>query len=252
MMNVSAALYEELNLTYEVVNGEATITYCNNKYIDTVEIPENIGVYPVTKIGDGAFEKCTLLKCVVISEKVNTIGKRAFFGCENLKDITIPESVVIIGENAFKGCDAGKKVHIRSLEAWCNISFEGVYSYYSSPRGNLYINGELITDMIIPYGITEIKDSTFCGLSGLTSVTIPDSVIKVGEYAFKGCYNLKSIELPNSITTIGRSAFGGCGITSINIPNSMTSIGDFAFENSLINDIYIYTKHGDINREICL
>ena len=51
---------------------------------------------------------------------------------------------------------------------------------------NLYLNGTLITDLVIPDGVTSIGDGAFYGCSGLTSVTIPDSVTSIGDYAFKG------------------------------------------------------------------
>ena len=66
----------------------------------------------------------------------------AFFDCGSLASINIPESVTNIGYNAFAACDSLAAVHIPSIEAWCNIKFEGNTSnplYYAK---NLYVREE--------------------------------------------------------------------------------------------------------------
>ena len=73
----------------------------------------------------------------------------------------------------------------------------------------MYLNGEEVTDLIIPKGVTTIKDYAFYGCSGLTSVTIPNSVTSIGERAFSGCSGLISVTIPNSVTSIGLYAFSG-------------------------------------------
>ena len=94
------------------------------------------------------------------------------------------------------------------------------------------MNGELVTELVIPNGVTEIKNYAFWNCSGLTSVTIGNSVTSIGWDAFYGCSGLTSVTIGNSVTSIGGSAFSRCsGLTSITIPNSVTSIGDYAFED---------------------
>jgi len=55
---------------------------------------------------------------------------------------------------------------------------------YCSSSIKLYLNNKLITDLVIPDGVTSIGQSAFYNCSGLTSVTIPNSVTSIGEYAF--------------------------------------------------------------------
>ena len=158
------------------------------------------------------------------------IGAEAFAGCIGLVSVEIPNSVIGIGNSPFYGCDSLAAVHICSLSAWCNIDFVNDFSnplYYAH---NLYLNGELVIDLIIPNEIEAIKDYTFTNCTGLASVEIPNSVTSIGGSAFYGCKGLTSVEIPNSVTSIGNSAFYGCkGLTSIEIPNSVTSIGYSAF-----------------------
>jgi hypothetical protein len=125
------------------------------------------------------------------------------------------------------------------LKAWCEIDFD-VYAnplYYAH---HLFLNGEEIRDLIIPDGVTKIKDYVFSGASDFTTVSIPNSVTSIGSEAFEGCSGLTSVTIPNSVTSIGGFAFSGCsGLTSVTIPNSVTSIGDNAFSWCGITSITI-------------
>ncbi len=162
-----------------------------------------------------------------VTYSVTTIGNYAFYDCSGLTSVTIPNSVTRIGEGAFSMCSGLTSVHISDIAAWCAISF-GDNPLYDAH--NLYLNGELVTNLVIPNSITSIGNSAFGGCSGLTSVTIPNSVTRIGEGAFGSCSGLTSIEIPNSVTTIGNYAFYDCtGLTSVTIPNSVTSIGNSAF-----------------------
>ena len=185
----------------------------------------------VTSIGSSTFSGCSGLKTLTIPNSVTSIGSDAFSGCSSLTSVTIPNSVTSIGDNAFNDCSGLKKVDISSLESWCKINFNDRDSnplYYAH---NLYLNGSLVTDLVIPNTVTSIGSLAFNGCSGLTSVTIPNSVTTIGEDAFRDCSGFTgSLNIPNSVTSIGSSAFNGCsGLTSVTIGNSVTNIGGYAF-----------------------
>ena len=186
----------------------------------------------VTSIGDYAFYGCNGLTSIVIGNNVTSIGNYAFSGCSGLTSITIPNSVTSIGNRAFWGCTGLKEVHISDIAAWCSIGFSNAYAnplYYAK---NLYLNGELVTEITIPNSVTSIEYGAFYGCSGLTSIVIGNNVTSIGDYAFYGCNGLTSIVIGNNVTSIGDYAFYGCnGLTSIVIGNNVTSIGIYAFYN---------------------
>ena len=172
---------------------------------------------------------------LIIPEGVKTIGKYVFYRCNGITSVSIPNSVTSIGGFAFDGCSSLTSVNISDIAAWCNINFPLDYDVNNNPlcyAKHLYMNGKEITDLIIPEGVTTIRNHVFEGCSGLTSVSIPNSVTEIGYYAFSGCSGLTEVKLDNSVTTIRSSAFSGCSsLTSIKIPNSITSIDYYVFSN---------------------
>ncbi|MBQ1968461.1 MAG: leucine-rich repeat domain-containing protein, partial [Flavobacteriales bacterium] len=149
----------------------------------------------------------------------------------SLTSVVIPNSVTSIGGFAFEGCSGLTAVHITDLSAWCKIKFDSWSSNPTSYAHHLYLNGEEITNLVIPDDITSIEKYAFSGCSGLTSVSIPSSVTSIGDSAFSGCSGLTSVTIPNSVTSIGDWAFRNCsGLTSVTIGNSVTSIGNYAFD----------------------
>ena len=172
-----------------------------------------------------------LITDLVIPDDVTKIKKSAFYYCYKLKSVTIPNSITSIEQDAFAECSGLTAVHISNLSAWCNIDFNNYSAnplYYAK---NLYLNGNLITDLVIPNDITEIKKLAFNHCSGLTSVEIPNNITTIESSVFSGCSELERVTIGNSVTSIGNNTFGSCKkLTCITIPNSVTSIGSGAFK----------------------
>ena len=185
--------------------------------------------------GDVIIPETVIYKSKVL--KVIGIGYRAFESCPSLTSVVIGNNVTSIGNRAFEGCLGLKSVNIKDIAAWCEIDFEykaGVNIWYSTNplyyAHNLFLNGEKVTELVIPNSVTCIREATFYHCSSLTSVKIPNNVTSIESCAFAGCSGLTSVKIPNSVTSIGGSAFENCSsLTSIEIPNSVTSIGEGAF-----------------------
>ena len=170
------------------------------------------------------------IKTVIIENGVTNIGYAAFYGFKNLTSITIPESVTKIEDGTIGyGYTNLSSIYIENLASWCICDIRD--KRFNEYRGKitLYLNGEKVTNLDIPEGVTTIRDYTFRRYGDITNVTIPSSVTSIGKYAFSGCGKLTSVTIPNSVTSIGESAFSGCALTSVTIPNSVTSIDYRAF-----------------------
>ena len=126
-------------------------------------------------------------------DTVTEISSKAFEYRIGLTSVTIPDSVLSIGDDAFSFCASLTSVHITDLAKWCGISFD---SYNSNPlyyAKNLYLNGNLVTELTIPDGVSSIGNYAFQYCTSLTSITIPDSVTSIGSSAFSGCASLDTV-----------------------------------------------------------
>ena len=88
---------------YRVENGGAVIVGFEGS-ATLVEIPATLDGYPVTKVGERAFEGNTALGAVVIPEGVLEIDWFAFYDCTSLFEVSVPASVTKIGYAVFDGC----------------------------------------------------------------------------------------------------------------------------------------------------
>ena len=152
-----------------------------------------------------------------------------------------------IGQEAFKSCSGLKKVIVPDIAAWSGISFIDETAnplYYAH---HLYSDDNTeITALVIPDGVTSIRNYAFSGWSGLTSVTIPNSVTSIGLAAFYGCSGLTSVTIGSGVTSIGRGAFYGCsGLTAIYsyIENPTSSTGA-DFDSSNYSNATLYVPFG--------
>ena len=216
----------------------------------TVILPSKISSWPVTKIGEDAFQDNTTITSVTIPASVTEIGANAFAGCTNLtsvnyegdwSNLTIqsgnpavqdaanaplfdfefipPDNTAVIVTN-YKYNGAAADVTIPSRYQGKPVTTIGHAAFFNSA----------VTSVTIPDSVTSISDEAFINCPKLTNISIPNSVTYIGFSAFSSCTSLKSITLPSSLSFISGALFLGCSqLTTIHIPVSVTSIGNNAF-----------------------
>lgn len=133
----SAAKYTAGYYTYSVSENEAKITNVDDSIAGNVIVPSFLGGYPVTKIGDYAFDDCHEIESVVIPGTVISLYNWSFSNCNNLKYVVMCDGVETIGDAAFIDCDDLVSVVIPdSIKTIYNLAF------YDSPSiENVYYTG---------------------------------------------------------------------------------------------------------------
>ena len=230
------------------------------KYINTLSIPSS-----VKNIREDAFSNCANLNKIVyrgsvadwcemennlgagslkyslyfgdepattlqIPEGVEYITANAFVNCNNIECVTLPASLKKIKQYAFDGCEKLTSIHYEGdMAGWCGIevSYKGINNQY-----DLYIEGKLITEALIPSSVSVLRSYLFTCCQSITNVILEEGITEIGAYAFLNCINLQQIKLPESLITIQQSAFNGCSsLEEITIPNGVQNIASPIFEN---------------------
>lgn len=190
----------------------------------------------VTSIGDDAFYDCINIVTAtmptaaisyipqnslrdVILNGGERIEEDAFVNCSALRSITIPSSINYIGRSAFgdmlfSHLPQLDKIYISDIASWCETVFDYNNVFDIFVNGSLYYDGEPLTELIIPDGVTVIEDYAFTGCETLQSVTISDSVETIGEYAFYNV-NINRVTIGSGVKEILDQAFYGCNIREI-------------------------------------
>lgn len=279
-------VYEDIEYTVTGIGGQAffqkniiSITFPNSitsigvsaflgcHALTSVEIPEHVTMIPdmafasceslknvilpegLTMIDNSAFNSCYGLESINLPNTVEVIEDWAFANCENLSYVKMPQQLKRVGQGAFGSCPKLSYVDIPDLSSWAMVDF---YNYYANPlyyAHKLIVNGEEITDLVIPDDVTFIGNNTFRDCLNLTSITINDHVGSIGASAFSNCSNVTSIIIGEDVTSIGAWAFYGCSkVTSFtSYPRRVPATGREVFDNVLLENANLYVAGAAFN-----
>ncbi len=218
--------------------------WCNISFVNTSANP----LYYANKLYLGSEFDGSLIEELVIPSSVTSIAPYAFYNCTGITSVKISNgNLNIIGENAFYGCTSLKGIYLTNIADWCDISFANTSAnplYYAK---NIYLNNNVVKQLVIPSSVTSIAPYAFYNCTGITSVKIGSGNLNsVGEDAFYGCTNLKDIYLTsiadwckisfanptaNPLSGAKNLYLNGSLVKELVIPSSVTSIGSYAFYN---------------------
>ena len=229
----------------------------------------------VTSIGDNAFQNCSGLSQVSISDitawcginfgsssanplcyaqhlylnntevtdlvlptTVNYIRNYAFYGCSGLTNLTIPNSVTSIGSSAFYGCSGLTNLTIpNSVASIGNNAFQGC-----SALQTLYFNAASCNNFN-----SNSSYHPFYNLN-ISKINVGDSVVKIPAYFAYGLPKLTNVTIGNSVTFIGDNAFTGCtGLTRVDI-SDLAKWCRINFGSATTNPLY-YAQHLYLNND---
>ncbi len=205
---------------------------------------------PGGSIGNNAFQGCTALTSVALSEGVTAIGSNAFSGCTNLESLEIPDSVTGYGDWILYNCKNLKRLVVgggftpKSSAAHTTFGIgegsklqylefkEGVTTTGDSTFRNFESNGDSkrfigLETIIFPKSLKEIGKSAFSG-SGVINIIFKGIDTSIGNEAFAGCSRLEKLSIPGG--SIGEFAFVSCSmLVDVVLGESVTTIGCRAF-----------------------
>lgn len=236
--NVHYTVEENLNhLTYEIVDGQATITGYGYQYPSPLRgkviIPAYIEGYPVTGLVDGALSYSERITSIHLPVTVTEIGMYAFEGCTAL------DTVYYGGSEADRAAMTvwSENDALRNAVWQYGVDYH-IHVYDDGEDSLCNVCGSMRPDAPQHTGSTIIASSTSYpfewtlddqGTLAIQSYDIPDRAAEkylseyrsqirkvvyydygdVGKYAFANCPNLEVVEMP-MVYRVYDYAFSGC------------------------------------------
>lgn len=234
-----------MDFEYRIENNEAVITRCGIFDKNTVEVPEQIGEYPVVGLDERSFSCITTIKKIVLPKTIRRIGDKAFYWCSALEELEI-QSCESIGKNCFS------KTKLKNIHIPHNTSYIDVSAFLDIPTlQNITVddNNEFFST---ENGVLYNKDKSilrFCPQGKTNCITINTNCVSISSYAF---YNssVKQVNFNNKLEMIFTEAFRGCAMENMMLPPHLTYIGDGAFYGAeKITDIFIPSSVTEVGKE---
>lgn len=201
-------------------NGEGyTVSHVAMYGTGTKPIATNINNYPVTAVANLGYigvHEVDGPAIIKLPEGITKIGEQAFADAI-ISELHIPTTLTEIEGSVFLDCTSLQRVYITDLSAWCKIDFVSNPLNSVAFSRDLYLNGQLLTDLIVPADITEFNASAFGDVvfesvhihKGVTKINDPTRLGDLGKsITFEGtCAEWNAIDGTADINSAGGSPF---------------------------------------------
>ncbi|MCL2848380.1 MAG: leucine-rich repeat domain-containing protein, partial [Firmicutes bacterium] len=233
--------FVESNLKYVTFEEGFNYTTLPCGFFMGTQIEEIVLPDSITRIGTSAFANTPYLRSVTMPQSISYIGRAAFQIWDTfegsspvLLDIYLPNDTIRFAQDVFRN----RQQLSMSLPA--NIYREmgantAINPWHGVPEIaiGLFQDSGLSGDIVIPYGITAIRNNAFRG-TNITSIEIPSTVTIIEPHAFRDTPYLTTVTIADGsqLETIGDHAFNGSALESIALPAVTRRLGTEAFANT--------------------
>lgn len=177
------------------------------------------------------------LQNIVIGDSVTSIPRQLFRSSESLQEIWFGKNVKKVFSDAFANCPNVERVGCSSVDNWSKISFEYAESNPLSYGAGLYVDGQLVTDVLLSEDAKAIGSFAFARYTPLRTLEISENVDTIGEYAFIECINLERVSVRPGKKIFEDGAFLRCteikDINCFNIQDWVSSEFDSMYSNPI-------------------
>ena len=254
-------LYSDGLFDYELSSRGAVLLGCSRflnqpEVPDVLEIPAELGGYPV--VGLGAYALCTYDFAggrdfsIIVPEGVRFMTSDAFLCCHAATRISFPSTLDDLSESSFYHVSAEIDFPNGNPRYSCENGFlidrDTQTLLYAAPSSQgqpipaVRRLGDSALDNWKPAG-NEIRlpdtlesigpyalDGQYTGdFSPLAALILPDGVRELSDCSIYGCWEIQLLRFPATLTEIPAYCVANCGLGAVEIPEGVTRIGEFAF-----------------------
>lgn len=193
------------------------LNYAGNLYLDNQKIEDLVVPNNIDAIGSYAFAGAKCITSITFGNPAMTIGKGAFNKCTGLQKIYISDMkswcryiFTNYESNPLQFAKHlivnGEEVHDITIPN-CITKIENFAFYKWSELRSVKMSNSIVS----------IGQEAFSCCTGLQSIEIPNSVKEISYNVFQGCSNLRNVEIGSSVQSIESGVFSDCWLEEVTV-----------------------------------